>query len=659
MKNFRSPGRRSLPRKCSMQLELERLEDRSLLAVDVTLTGTQVSFIDDDTEVYPLALSVNEDGQLQYNLRTVIDGALISEVPSIDLDTTQPGDQILLAAAATQITIDLSLGGGGGSITGIDSGAVSFAGAGLLLDWQSFTADSTTTFDAGSLTRTSGSSNLAVSISGVQELMLIYGDGNDTILAADFGAAINATTNGGDDLVIGTDQNDSIWTGLGNDFLDGRKGDDSLLADEPQVIGNDTIYGRAGDDFLYGGLGDDELHGGNGFDTAAKDLSAGQFIVEKHRLIVDGFITNNHDLESFFINGSAGDDLIDVSQAKGACVLSGGEGNDTLVGSDHDDSLYGDGGNDIVVGRRGNDQILGGTGDDSADAGLGDDWIEGEAGNDSLKGGEGQDRIRGGADDDLLNGGSGDDDLDGEAGSDEIFGGAGSDFLSEDVTQSSLSDVLHGGDGDDTLQVFGGENLLFGDGGNDFILSGDAGLDEIQGGAGNDTIQASFEDFFAGGAGVDTLSLATPVTTARITNQSITLDDVARARAGLENFSLSGIGVNAVGVTFDASGYTAGSVSFVGSWGPDVLIGSENADTLVGSTGNDSLDGRGGNDILRADADDDLVLGGAGRDDYGFYYLFDLGLPNPPTRQQILDLLFAQGIEHDIARNERLAALIS
>lgn len=87
VKEFRLTHRHTLRRSRRVQLGFERLENRALLAIDVTLSGTQVAFIDDGSEVYPLSLSVNELGQLQYNLRTIVDGALVSEINSIDLDT--------------------------------------------------------------------------------------------------------------------------------------------------------------------------------------------------------------------------------------------------------------------------------------------------------------------------------------------------------------------------------------------------------------------------------------------------------------------------------------------------------------------------------------------------------------------------------------------
>ena len=628
-------------------LRFEQLEDRCLFAIAITLTGTQVAFVGDESG-YQIELSVDEAGRLQHN---VVDESLNS---SVDLDATQAGDQTLMASEATLISIDLAAAGGGASITGIDSGHLLFVGGSLRFDWQAFSRASTTTFIENGFTRVSGSSSLTASVSGPTELGLVYGDGADTIQASAFTAgAINATTHGGDDTVIGTDQNDVIFAGAGNDFLDGRGGDDSLSGDEQFVsAGNDIIYAGAGDDFLYGGLGDDQLYGGDGVDNALEELATGTFVASTRRLNVDGFVVRDHGIESFSVNGSQGDDFIDVALVVGSCVIYGLAGDDIIIGSNQADWLDGGEGNDSISGRDGNDEVYGGLGDDVIQGGDGDDWLFGNEGNDDLSGNAGRDTVRGGEADDRLEGNAGDDDLDGEAGSDTVLGGAGNDVLSEDPDPTGLGDSLHGGDGDDLLQVFGGVNTLRGDGGNDTIDAGLYGIDDIHGGSGNDTIAASLSDTFAGGAGVDTLAITSGLLNARITNNSITLDGVTRSRAGIEDFSLFANN----SAVFDAGGYTAGSVAFRGSAADDVLIGSENADFLLGGGGRDSLYGNGGKDVLRADIDDATVLGGAGIDDFGFYYLND---PESLTRAQILDVLLSRGIIHDIANNEPLAALIS
>ncbi|WP_143671240.1 calcium-binding protein [Streptomyces sp. Ru87] len=80
------------------------------------------------------------------------------------------------------------------------------------------------------------------------------GDGDDLLSAPDYGA----TGGAGNDTLIGTDADDTLYGGTGHDSLLGRAGDD-------------TLYGNSGNDFLYGGGGTDTLSGGPGSDRLFQD----------------------------------------------------------------------------------------------------------------------------------------------------------------------------------------------------------------------------------------------------------------------------------------------------------------------------------------------------------------------------------------------------
>lgn len=78
----------------------------------------------------------------------------------------------------------------------------------------------------------------------------------------------------GNNVIFGSDANDSISTGSGNDVLFGGRfdvpqtpttvdGNDTLISG----AGNDTLIGAFGNDYLSGGDGDDSLFGGPGTDT--------------------------------------------------------------------------------------------------------------------------------------------------------------------------------------------------------------------------------------------------------------------------------------------------------------------------------------------------------------------------------------------------------
>ncbi|MBD2254643.1 calcium-binding protein, partial [Nostoc parmelioides] len=137
----------------------------------------------------------------------------------------------------------------------------------------------------------------------------------------------NPVGGAGDDIVVGTDSNNSLFGNAGNDRIFGG-------------LGNDYLFGGAGDDYLDGGEGNDALFGGAGTDT---------------------------------LLGGAGNDY-----------LTGGAGDNILNGGDGNDILYGNGGNDTLLGGAGNDIIYSGAGNDLINGGLGNDLIFLNGGQDTV-----------------------------------------------------------------------------------------------------------------------------------------------------------------------------------------------------------------------------------------------------------------------------------
>jgi Ca2+-binding RTX toxin-like protein len=159
------------------------------------------------------------------------------------------------------------------------------------------------------------------------------------------------------------------------------------------------------------------------------------------------------------IFGTNGRDNIDA--LAGNDVVYAGEGDDFVFGRDGNDTLSGDDGNDAIYGGEGNDNLSGGFGANSGDDYLsgenGDDLLEGWAGNDELLGGEGADALYGGDGSDRLFGNNGNDRLFGDAGDDSLYGGEG-------------SDVLDGGTGGDRLEGGNGNDIYIVDSGSDYII---------------------------------------------------------------------------------------------------------------------------------------------------------------------------------------------
>jgi Ca2+-binding RTX toxin-like protein len=123
-----------------------------------------------------------------------------------------------------------------------------------------------------------------------------------------------------DMTIYGTEGNDTLNGGAGNDTIYGLGGDDTINGGD----GNDTLHGDGGSDHLYGGDGNDALYGGYGSD------GDGQW---------DGDT----------LDGGAGNDFL---QAGGGftCTMNGGDGNDTLIGNAHSlDIMTGGTGADVFV----------------------------------------------------------------------------------------------------------------------------------------------------------------------------------------------------------------------------------------------------------------------------------------------------------------------
>ena len=160
--------------------------------------------------------------------------------------------------------------------------------------------------------------------------------------------------------------------------VDGTDEDDSLIGSDK----NDVLVGFGGNDFLEGLDGEDELDGGMGDDS----LEGGQ--------------------QNDSLYGRDGEDTLRGSG--GADELFGGDGNDELKGSSGNDRVFGEAGNDILFGGSDNDELFGNDDDDTLFGGIGSDSLDGGSGNDRLLGvNPATDELFGRSTIDTLTGGSG------------------------------------------------------------------------------------------------------------------------------------------------------------------------------------------------------------------------------------------------------------
>ena len=165
-----------------------------------------------------------------------------------------------------------------------------------------------------------------------------------------------------------------------------------------------------------------------------------------------------------------------------------GIGNNTstsLTGTSISDSITGTDSRDVVWGLNGNDTINAGSGADLIYGNKGLDFIMGGTGNDIIYGGQNAGtpsgaplRMRDGVE--TLIGGAGADIIYGNMGGDRIFGQGDGDT----IYGGQDDDTIIGGDGGDRLYGNIGDDLIYGD---NLVSSVNAGIDTIDGAAGNDT----------------------------------------------------------------------------------------------------------------------------------------------------------------------------
>ena len=260
------------------------------------------------------------------------------------------------------------------------------------IEAQEFTPDLTALGEPEVLIEDAKGRFIQVTFGPDDEMLLFHGDGSN-IQTARFDVAqfdtyddsaqnitardgTGAHLQGGDDVFIGTVQDDAATGGAGQDTMQGGGGADRFHGG----TGDDFLLGEAGDDMLRGGSGDDRVLGGAGGDTLRGD---------------DGRDILNGGADDDFIFG--GDSSADLSD-----TIFAGDGDDRVDAGYGNDIAYGGAGRDTMLGSWGSDQLIGQDGDDALSGqalsdlifgGAGDDFIDGGFGFDRLNGGDGADRF--------------------------------------------------------------------------------------------------------------------------------------------------------------------------------------------------------------------------------------------------------------------------
>jgi Ca2+-binding RTX toxin-like protein len=442
-------------------------------------------------------------------------------------DTLNGGDgldllRLDLSGGSTAVTLDLSSGGIGGGVGGIQATNIE------LIDARLGSGDDVVILGQGSFQ--SGGFNQQVNAGGGFDILRAnlsaIGD-QITLSQSTIQRALPGL--GPVQIFLSAFERFDIIGGANADSLTGLQGADTLNGGG----GNDFISGNGGADSLSGGAGDDWLNGqiGSSFDGGSGqdhvqvygvstgpgfNLRLSDFGTSTGVTLGGGVIRN---VESIAIDGGAGDDvfIVDRVLVTQQGRFNGGEGIDRFIGdfsytfssvnfwvsggmSVQDPSTFGEAARIEVFAE--------------------EVWLTTGSGIDGLTGGDHADWFRTGAGDDRLLGGGGNDTLEGGSGADAIDGGAGFDILDYSgsnagvtvnlervVTSQGLRQQASGGhaNGDSVLNMEGVFGTIHAD---SITGNGDANL--IRAAAGDDQVVGWFgDDTLDGGAGFDTALFGT------------------------------------------------------------------------------------------------------------------------------------------------------
>ncbi|QRE73869.1 calcium-binding protein [Methylobacterium aquaticum] len=164
-------------------------------------------------------------------------------------------------------------------------------------------------------------------------------------------------------VLYGTEYDDTIDGALGNDVLIGKGGNDTFL-----------VEGGQGPDHYDGGTGNDRILITNVpwyYNFIWLEIASMESVelIDNQSSLAAYIVTNNY----LNLNGTELRGINDIRGMAGTQYIKGSRQNDIIKGLDGDDflegyagndTLYGDGGADEIVGGRGNDALYGGAGAD-------------------------------------------------------------------------------------------------------------------------------------------------------------------------------------------------------------------------------------------------------------------------------------------------------
>jgi Ca2+-binding RTX toxin-like protein len=430
----------------------------------------------------------------------------------------------------------------------------------------------------------------------------LQGDGSITI---DVGTLANPGTSVPDFAGPGTDGNDYIEGGPGDDLIYGDLGQDDIIggssslylpAGAPRPDGGDVIFGEAGTEIGIDDMGDtspnghasdaDVILGDNGNIYDLTDPTTGQFLTYAY----DSYPGQTEHViprAIALLDYSPVGDTSYVDDQVGLPIQGVVITDDPLAGTNIGgaDLIYGENGDDVVYGETGDDTLFGGAGDDILIGNSGDDWIDGGTGDDAILGDDGLVMpYRNGT-------------------AETLFGIAATEnFTMLDPPGPTDDSAI-------TVWPNGAKNYAvdlnpFFTGGND-ILYGGLGNDFIHGGAGDDAISGADPlPIYYGTPSDPPLAVIASMSEAYVYGNVLSFDpgtQTFRYYNPDDPFSeIMVLGPGQTPVDFLLN-FNAGPITNVIDDGQDALFGDEGNDWIVGGTNTDYLFGGDGDDLLQGD----------------------------------------------------------
>ncbi|WP_373479298.1 Calx-beta domain-containing protein [Geminocystis sp.] len=452
------------------------------------------------------------------------------------------------------------------------------------------------------------------------------------LLSSDFNFSTTITNS----LTEGTNNNDDLFGGLGNDTLQGRNG-------------NDRLFGEQGNDLLQGGLGNDTLYGGAGNDLFALEYFISSSLTKDTDIVTD-FVRGQDKINLTTIGISdfttlqilLGEDEFGTAQITTRLGLSDGDyfyrlkvngfRANQLLSSDFNFSTTIT--NSLTEGTNNNDDLFGGLGNDTLQGRNGNDRLFGERGNDLLQGGLGNDSIYGGLGDDTV-----------------TYTGTRAEYsLTSNRGVFTITDSINNRDGIDTL--YGIQKIIFSDQtitiapieSNPTLSINDVNITEGNNGTKNiiftvtrsgtpyNTINVNYATANGTATAGNDYIAKNGTLTFGINETSKTITVVINGDTIFEPNETFFVNLtNAINATIsDAQGKgtitnddtntgllllgTINGDNLVGDNLGDTLRGYNGNDTLTGNAGNDNINGGNGNDRITGGNDNDILLGSNGND---------------------------------------------